>query len=298
MWKDFFYYSRSERRSILFLIFLLVLLIGGNVLVNNLKQEEYMLADTDRKNIETFLERLQDEKSGTSRRSRENAEAFQAVLRPFDPNTEDSAGLRSLGMPAFVARNILRYREKGGVFRTPESLARIYGLDKELFRSLKPYIVISEAFRRVRDTARWTPARDTSAWTKYPEGTVVDLNRADTSQLKRVPGIGSGIARLIIAYRERLGGFYAVAQLQEVPHVTPAMHRWFKVENAVLRPVQVNRSGLDKLRSHPYMDFYKAKAILEYRRKRGNIKSLAQLSMLEEFSREDLERLSPYLSFD
>ena len=39
----------------------------------------------------------------------------------------------------------------------------------------------------VRDTLPYLP--------KYPEGTVIDLNRADTASLKRVPGIGSGLAR-------------------------------------------------------------------------------------------------------
>lgn len=42
---------------------------------------------------------------------------------------------------------------------------------------------------------------------KYPEGTLVDLSEADTTELKKIPGIGSGIARMIVAYRKRLGGF-------------------------------------------------------------------------------------------
>ena len=46
------------------------------------------------------------------------------------------------------------------------------------------------------------------------------------------------------------------------------------------------------------MDFYKAKVILEYRRKRGKIKNLSQLSMFEEFTEKDLKRLAPYLSFE
>ena len=51
------------------------------------------------------------------------------------------------------------------------------------------------------------------------EVTIVDLNKADTSILKRIPGIGSTLARMIVVYRQRLGGFYDVSQLQEVPHV-------------------------------------------------------------------------------
>lgn len=222
------------------------------------------------------------------------------VLQPFDPNTADSLTLSKLGLPAFIVRNILKYREKGGIFRSPEAFSRIYGLQAEQFQALKPYIVIAEptkvntivsdTFRQVRDTVPYIP--------KYPEGTVVDLNKADISVLKRIPGIGSGLARMIVSYRQRLGGFYDVAQLQEIPHIDAGMNRWFTVVPGVLQKIQVNRASLERLKIHPYMNFYKAKAILEYRRKRGKIKSLSQLSMLEEFSEKDLKKLSPYLSFE
>ena len=133
---------------------------------------------------------------------------------------------------------------------------------------------------------------------KYPVGTVIDLNKADTASLKCVPGIGSGIARMIVAYRERLGGFYSVSQLQEIAYVDTSMNKWFRVDGEVLRKLSVNESSLEKLRNHPYMNFYKAKVIVEYRRKRGKIKSLSQLSMFEEFTEKDLERLAPYFLFE
>ena len=130
---------------------------------------------------------------------------------------------------------------------------------------------------------------------KYPEGTLVALNEADTAQLKRIPGVGSGIAKMIVAYRNRLGGFVRLEQLQEIPHVDTCLNKWFVVQGTPFRKIRVNKDGLDKLRNHPYMDFYKAKAILEYRRKRGNIKGLSRLSLFEEFTEKDLQRLSPYL---
>ena len=45
---------------------------------------------------------------------------------------------------------------------------------------------------------------------KYPAGTIVELNTADTTILKKVPGIGSTFARRIVKYRELLGGFYCL----------------------------------------------------------------------------------------
>ena len=128
------------------------------------------------------------------------------VVRPFEPNTACWGTLRSVGLSAFIARNVVKYRERGGVFRTPESFSRMYGLKPEQYEELKPYIRIHERFVLPwRDTSlREEPvlSRDSLPYGvigKYPEGTVVNLNEADTAALKRVPGIGSGLARMIVA---------------------------------------------------------------------------------------------------
>ena len=298
MWKDFFYYTKSERRVILLLLAIALLLLGIWAVMEYLRPVEVPVTLSESEEIDSFLANLEEQEK--IRKSHTPKNEISAVLQPFDPNTADSVLLRQLGLPVYIVRNILKYRAKGGVFRSPESFSRIYGLKEEVYQKLKPYITIAplvsvshvrtDTFRQLKDTIPYIP--------KYEEGTIVDLNKADTSILKRIPGIGSTLARMIVVYRQRLGGFYDVSQLQEVPHVRVELNKWFVVTPACLHKIQVNSASLDKLRSHPYMDFYKAKAIMEYRRKRGKIKGLSQLSMFEEFTEKDLKRLSPYLTFE
>lgn len=298
MWKDFFYYTKSERRVILLLLAIALLLLGIWAITEYLRPVEVPVTLSESEEIDSFLANLEEQEK--IRKSHTPKNEISAVLQPFDPNTADSVLLRQLGLPVYIVRNILKYRAKGGVFRSPESFSRIYGLKEEVYQKLKPYITIAplvsvshvrtDTFRQLKDTIPYIP--------KYEEGTIVDLNKADTSILKRIPGIGSTLARMIVVYRQRLGGFYDVSQLQEVPHVGVELNKWFVVTPAGLHKIQVNSASLDKLRSHPYMDFYKAKAIMEYRRKRGKIKGLSQLSMFEEFTEKDLKRFSPYLTFE
>lgn len=298
MWKDFFYYTKSERRVILLLLAIALLLLGIWAVMEYLRPVEVPVTLSESEEIDSFLANLEEQEK--IRKSHTPKNEISVVLQPFDPNTADSVLLRQLGLPVYIVRNILKYRAKGGVFRSPEAFSRIYGLKEEVYQKLKPYITIAplvsvshvrtDTFRQLKDTIPYIP--------KYEEGTIVDLNKADTSILKRIPGIGSTLARMIVVYRQRLGGFYDVSQLQEVPHVGVELNKWFVVTPAGLHKIQVNSASLDKLRSHPYMDFYKAKAIMEYRRKRGKIKGLSQLSMFEEFTEKDLKRLSPYLTFE
>jgi len=301
MWTDFFYFSKSERRAVLFLLTLLFVFICMWVLFP-VKEEETLEQDQEGiEEIKNFLAGVHEmEESQSLQYSYDKPKKRKVVLAAFDPNSADSIDFLQRGLPPFIAHTILQYRRAGGKFRTADDFSRVYGLSSEEFKILKPYIRIAEVFRRKQDTLHAVKKmrKDTLAVYKYPEGTLVDLNEADTTELKKIPGIGSGIARMIVAYRNRLGGFYDTAQLKEVDYVNEDMLKWFKLENASIHRINANKAGLDKLRSHPYMNFYKAKVIMEYRRKKGKLKSLSQLSLYEEFTEKDLERLSYYLAFD
>lgn len=134
---------------------------------------------------------------------------------------------------------------------------------------------------------------------KYPAGTRIDINSADTTELKKIPGIGSYFAMAIVRYRERLGGYVSTEQLFEVDDRLPDdIDSWFFVTDTFkVSRLPVNASSLSALRSHPYMNFYKAKEIVEYRRRNGDIRNPQQMSLFEEFSAEDMARLEPYLDF-
>lgn len=303
MWKDFFYYSKSERRAILFLLGMGILLLVYGGFKKSCRQVQPVY--TDSMGIDSFLVK--------SYRRKLAADSFHTVkkrnyryrqevhLKPFDPNLADSAELCRLGLPPFLARRIVNYRKKGGVFHRKEDFARIYGLSEQQYQELYPYLCIAPDFQSkpsARDTIRYAKVQKDSLPLKYPEGTVLDLNAADTTQLMKVPGIGSGLAKMIVTYRNRLGGFASVAQLQELAYLDSSVNRWFAIRSGIYRPLKVNKAGLDVLRNHPYMNFYRAKAILEYRRKRGKITGLSQLSLFQEFTEEDLLKLKPYLDFE
>lgn len=301
MWKDFFYYSRSQRRAVLALLVLIVLLLVGIMWMPDVS--EPLLAEmsgVDSTELKRFEREVQPKRWSWKKSSDTVRVETPVVLKPFDPNWADSIELSSLGLPSFVVRNILKYRQAGGRFRTPESLARVYGLTEKKFMELKPYVRIAQVEEKKRekaDTVQRTVWKEKKAF-KYPEGTRVEVNAADTAELKKIPGIGSGIAKAIVSYRNRLGGFCSLQQLEEINYVTPDLLKWFKLDADSVRKLDVNELSLERLRSHPYLNFYQAKVIVEHRRKKGPIKSLSQLALYEEFTEKDLKRLSAYLQFD
>jgi len=136
---------------------------------------------------------------------------------------------------------------------------------------------------------------------KFTSGTVIELNASDTAQLIKIPGIGASYAKKITGYRNSLGGYYRLEQLQEVYGMYEELYEkiipYLRTDAGKITPIPVNTTSLDKLKSHPYINFYQAKAIVEMRKKKGKLDNIHELDLLEEFTPEDLERLKYYLSF-
>ena len=137
---------------------------------------------------------------------------------------------------------------------------------------------------------------------KYPEGTKIDINLADTTSLMKIPGIGHSYATRILKFRRLLGGYYSIEQLKEVYGMYEELYDkiipFFEVSCDSIVLIPINKASLDCLNAHPYIDFYQAKAILEMRKKKGRIQNINELSLLDEFTVDDLDRVKNYLSFD
>ena len=303
MWKDFLYYTKTERQGIIVLVVLILGVYAAPKLFSFFKHAE----DTDCKENEKFDKEYNDfisvlretkphQKSGPSFQSSPQREIKLAI---FDPNTADSTTLLSLGLPSRMVKNILHYRNKQGKFRYPEDFRKIYGLTEEQYRTLYPYIQITKDFSS-KDTVRLLTAQSVQRDTlmKYLPGTIISLNSADTTELKKIPGIGSSIARMMVNYRERLGGFFRIEQLQEIHLKAEKLRPWFSIDIQHTRRINLNKAGMERMLHHPYINYYQAKVIIEYRKKKGSLKSLKQLSLYEEFTPIDLERLEPYICYN
>ena len=132
---------------------------------------------------------------------------------------------------------------------------------------------------------------------KLKAGEHIVLNTADTTQLKMVPGIGPYFARKVVQYGERLGGYVSVNQLDEIEDFPLDAKDFLVVENPSPRKLNINQLSLNELRKHPYINFYQARAITDYRRLHGPLKSLQDLRLSKDFPPEAITRLTPYVEF-
>lgn len=132
---------------------------------------------------------------------------------------------------------------------------------------------------------------------KIRQGEFVVLNTADTTALKTVPGIGPYFARKIVQYGQRLGGYVSVDQLDEIEDFPLDAKDYLTIDHPSPIKLDINRLSLNELKRHPYINFYQARAITDYRRLHGPIRSLNDLRLSKEFPQEAIDRLKPYVAF-
>lgn len=222
-------------------------------------------------------------------------------MQMFDPNTVDSMTLLHLGFKPWQAKNMLKYRAKGGKYRKKEDLKKLYGMTDSMYLALTPYIYIKGSI--VVDSARIDSVHMDSLpkWKSPKKDTILNLRTADTTELKLIRGIGSYRAKMIVRYREQLGGYARVEQIMEARGmdkvIADSILPHFYIDSVVVNKIPINHIRPEVLQRHPYLNFEQAKAIYEYRRKHIRIKSAEELKKIKGLSPTDIEKILIYLDF-
>lgn len=308
---DHLAFSKSERRAIVVLLAVILILAFA---LDRKKGDADVLAGKEKT----------PPASSPSSKNLPQEDSEASSLFAFNPNTADSATLRSLGLSPFVSSNIVKYRRAGGRFRQSADLRKIYGMDSVAFARIQPYIYIpkeespvppvSSRFGREAKPQDGNAAiPDSSALrlveeeviipykaymeNKLAAGSFLDLNEADSADLVRIPGIGPYFACSIINLRRQLGGFVSTSQLNDIEGI-PDIGDWVYIVPDVQQRINVNTASLRTLTRHPYIGYYRARAIMDIRRRDGRVVNMRQLYFLDEFSASDTLRLAPYLTFE
>ncbi len=229
--------------------------------------------------------------------NRSTDEATLPALRPFpfDPNHVTEHDLRQMGIPERVASNWLKYRQKGGRFRSPSALRKIYGMDADLFEKLAPFIQINESPSKPGpDTASRVPAAAESVLDS------LEINSAEVAEWQGLWGIGPVLAARIVRFRDAMGGFNSVAQVAEtfgLPDSTFERIRPRLTRRSPWRKWALNRSSADSLARHPYLGRHQARAIVAYRDQHGPFASARELRRVRALPDTLIDKLLPYLDF-
>lgn len=244
----------------------------------------------DNNNDQPYNEPAERQYAGASQQEW-NGELFY-----FDPNRLDETGWWKLGLKAKTIATIKNYVSKGGKFYKPEDIKKIWGLDKDLADKLIPYIQIEK--KEWTGNGQYTTDKPVLEKKTYTPP-VVNINTADTTAFIALPGIGSKLAQRIITFRDKLGGFYKIEQVAETFGLADSVFQKIKtrlvLNSTTVKQININTATVDELKTHPYLRYAIANAIVQYRNQHGNYTSVGDLQKIAVITGDIFSKSVPYL---
>lgn len=291
--RAFFGLSRRETRAFLILLPLMLISIYLIPAYRHYQANQKQDFSRETKQLDSLLAYWKWEEKKDSA-----TQIVEYTLFTFNPNTVTKEELIQLGFPTNLANRIDNYRSKKGRFTIKSDLLKIYGMDSTFYNLLYSHIDLpAERLANINEVR--TPKETVTVKVMEP----FDINLADTTHLIRIYGIGPKLSQRIIKYRNQLGGFSSLDQVEEVYGLDTAVIKELKqnifiAENFEPSKISINSATEKELAAHPYIKYPLAKAIATYRFQHGNFTSVEDLKKIASVDEPFFNRIKPYLSLN
>lgn len=291
-------YYPSEKRGVVYLAVIIALWIAGLYVYSRIPLKVEEDRDFERA-VASYYQQLQTEERRSE--SAGGGSTSKLNLFEFDPNTISFDSLQLMGLEPSAAKAIVNYRKSGGYFKEPGDLERIYTLDQETYSKLAPHIRIKSVSEISKEKSGKGYSTSQSQEDEAEQIVPIDINLADTNQLKEVPGIGSYYAREIVRHRILFGGYLSLEQLLEIDLYLFDMEKldeiapYLVVDTTHVQKIDLNRVSLDELRQHPYFPYSIANSVVKMREAHGPYKKIGDIRRSHLVNDSIFERVKPYL---
>lgn len=315
MWKlflkNYFNFTRKERKGVIIIVTLILFFIlipffyplfikqkstnyndfENEIAALNIKKND---SAKDKTNAKNFDNELYDDHSLTEEK---NYKIIKAEIFYFDPNTASSDDWKRLGVKDKTIHTIQNYLSKGGRFYKPGDIKKIWGLSSSDAQRLMPYVSIKNT---LSDNVVYEKKIPKNGSYTLESIQPIDVNLADTAAFIGLPGIGSKLSQRIIAFRNKLGGFYSVDQVSETYLLPDSTFQKIKpkllIGNTDVKQININVAAINEMKLHPYLKYNLANAIYQYRQQHGNFKSVEEIKKIMLITEEIFNKIQPYLT--
>jgi competence protein ComEA len=307
---SYFNFTKKERRGTIVLLLLILFFIALPFLypffikpktadVTAFKNDIAKLIVKQQDTVKQFTQRNFDEDNYQNYyqpAEKNYNKNIKGALFYFDPNTATASDWQRLGVKDKTIATIKNYTLKGGRFYKPEDIGKIWGLHADEVQRLLPYIQIAPKEnnypQKNYETKNFDKPKNNYA--------TIDINVADTAALIALPGIGSKLALRIITFRDKLGGFYTTDQVGETFGLQDSVFQKIKsrlsINTAAVKHFNINTATVDEMKSHPYIRYNIANAIVQYRSQHGNFASVAAIKNIMLVTDDIFNKAAPYLT--
>lgn len=286
MWKkvlrEYFAFPRKERKglAVLFIVWFIVLLYSAyskHFLENFRNKYDYKLIISeeikfhDAKQLDSIT----------------NSYNFPKRFFPKYFNYVEEQDLLNIGLKAGVVKAILQAKDSG---------LKIFSI------SDLNYLNIDSSSKNIlKEKLKFFPEKKyfIKDFSKIQKIEVFDLNNADTNAIDQVKGISKSLAKRVVNYRDKLGGFIHKEQLKEVWGMDSASYEILQNSTCIkssVKKININTADVKVLGMHPYIGFPMAKLIVNYRIQHGNYLKIEDLFQIHVMNADIFSKIEAYIT--
>jgi DNA uptake protein ComE-like DNA-binding protein len=288
--KSFFKYSRQQRTGI-FLLFTIIIAL----------QLLYFFVD-----FSSFSKESPEKEKWLSLQSQIDSlkqEKLEYVpkIYPFNPNfITDYKGYK-LGMSVPEIDRLLAFRKQNKYVNSPQEFQAVTQVSDSLLNAISPYFKFPDWVKNKKEFKEYNKYPNT-AFAKKEKIAILDINQATQEDLIKIYGIGEAISIRILKFKESLGGFVSMEQMNDIwglsPEVIENLNTHFKVGvSPSVKKIDINNASIKELSLFPYFKYPISRNIVTFRSMNGDIKNSEDLTKIKGLSIEKAKIIALYLNF-
>jgi competence protein ComEA len=294
-------YSSTEARAFVVLNMLIIIVLALPWFVEKYYANHRWMSEDDLYKLDSLIIGM----SSNQRHFQENDKPAVFVPSILNPNLTNRDSLLLSGLNRRATENLIKYREKGGRFRSINDLYKIYDMDSswvaqhvDIF-SFRDHVVHQKQIDHEAQIELNARKKINYDQININNTTKIDINLADTEAFKKLPGIGDILSERMVKYRNLVGGFVEMDQLAEVygvdqetvSKILPLVY----IENEFTpRKINLNTVPLYYMKRHPYIG---EKMALQIDSLRKITKPLDSIQVVEIIITSESEKVLPYIGF-
>jgi len=235
--KFYFTYHRKDKYGIIVLLVLCAVLLSAPEIYYHLVAKQKIIDHINETN-RGFAELVkQFDTASETIYVKEELPANQPeepIAKLIDINTTTAFELTQLkGIGEVFSKRIIKYRNSKSGFDSMEDLKKVYGISDSLYQTLLPHLTFTpkKPAKKQKKFAKKDKERNfkSSKQNYEPQKeevakAIIDINTATATELKQLKGIGKVLSKRIVKYRDAIGGFQSVEQLNEVYGIEDSLY--------------------------------------------------------------------------
>jgi DNA uptake protein ComE-like DNA-binding protein len=287
--KTLFQLTKGQRKGIITLLFLIVFLQLAYFWWKAQRNTHFSVEEVEWLSMQHWIDSISISKD-------ENVQK----IYPFNPNFITDYKAYQLGLSIAEFDRLTAFRAENKYVNSAAEFQSITRVSDSLLAEIAPFFKFPDWVNKKKNNYNPNQFKQSN-----PNKAILgqtDINVASQEDLVKIYGVGAVTAQRILDFRERLGGFVDIQQLNDIwginSQAVTEIEKFFYVgDSQILKRLNINKANMKSISDFPYFNYTLAREIVTYRTMNNGITKIEDLTKINGFPAEKLKIIALYLEF-